>query len=193
MSRVGGRAVPANGGNIYDHFEVNYLFPNGYRVFLANRQSTGCYNGTHDYIMGTDGTLVLGVGQPRIETPDGKVKWQFEGEQYDMYQREHDVLFAVDPVGQAEERRSQPGDQHAAGDHGPQRRVLRSADHLGSGDELTGEPGAEAGRLDREARGAGPGAFPAARRLSEWLALQELASSHDRILRLTEATAQAIP
>ena len=91
---VGGRAVPANGGNIYDHFEVNYLFPNGYRVFLANRQATGCYNATHDYVMGTDGTLILGVGQPRIETPDGKVKWQFEGQVYDMYQREHDVLFA---------------------------------------------------------------------------------------------------
>ena len=43
---VGGRAVPANGGNIYDHFEVNYQFPNGYRVFLANRQATGCFNGT---------------------------------------------------------------------------------------------------------------------------------------------------
>ena len=91
---VGGRAVPANGGNIYDHFEANYLFPNGYRVFLANRQSTGCFNGTHDYVMGTEGTLLLGAGQPRIETPDGKVKWQFEGEAYDMYQREHDVLFA---------------------------------------------------------------------------------------------------
>jgi predicted dehydrogenase len=90
---VGGRAVPANGGNIYDHFEVNYLFPNGYRVFLANRQATGCYNATHDYVMGTDGTLLLGAGQPRIETPDGKIKWQFEGEAYDMYQREHDVLF----------------------------------------------------------------------------------------------------
>ena len=90
---VGGRAVPANGGNIYDHFDANYLFPNGYRVFLANRQSTGCYNGTHDYLMGTDATLVLGVGQPRIETPDGKIKWQFAGEEYDMYQREHDVLF----------------------------------------------------------------------------------------------------
>ena len=36
---------------------------------------------------------MLGVGQPRIETPDGKIKWQFEGEEYDMYQREHDVLF----------------------------------------------------------------------------------------------------
>jgi predicted dehydrogenase len=92
---VGGRAVPANGGNIYDHFEVNYLYPNGYRVFLANRQATGCYNATHDYVMGTDGTLVLGAGKPRIETPDGKVKWQFEGEEYDMYQREHDVLFAA--------------------------------------------------------------------------------------------------
>jgi predicted dehydrogenase len=92
---VGGRAVPANGGNIYDHFEVNYLFPNGYRVFLANRQATGCYNATHDYVMGTEGTLLLGSGRPRIETPDGKVKWQFEGKEYDMYQREHDVLFGA--------------------------------------------------------------------------------------------------
>jgi myo-inositol 2-dehydrogenase/D-chiro-inositol 1-dehydrogenase len=91
---VGGRAVPANGGNIYDHFAVNYVYPNGYRVFLANRQSTGCYNATHDYVMGTDGTLLLGQGPARIESPDGKIKWQFQGEEYDMYQREHDVLFA---------------------------------------------------------------------------------------------------
>ena len=91
---VGGRTVPANGGNIYDHFAVNYLFANGYRVFLTNRQSTGCYNATHDYVMGTEGTLLLGQGQPRIETPDGKIKWQFEGEEYNMYQREHDVLFS---------------------------------------------------------------------------------------------------
>jgi myo-inositol 2-dehydrogenase / D-chiro-inositol 1-dehydrogenase len=97
---VGGRAVPALGGNIYDHFEVNYLFPNGYRVFLANRQATGCYNATHDYVMGTEGTLLLGGGRPRIESPDGQVAWQFEGEEYDMYQREHDVLFAAIRSGQ---------------------------------------------------------------------------------------------
>ena len=96
---VGGRAVPANGGNIYDHFEVNYLFPNGYRVFLANRQATGCYNGTLDYVLGTDGTLMLGNGKPRIEKPNGEVKWQFEGEEYNMYQREHDVLFAAIRAG----------------------------------------------------------------------------------------------
>jgi myo-inositol 2-dehydrogenase/D-chiro-inositol 1-dehydrogenase len=91
---VGGRAVPANGGNIYDHFEANYVYPDGYRVFLVNRQSTGCFNGTLDYVMGTDGTLLLGAGQPRIQSPDGQIKWQFQGEEYDMYQREHDVLFA---------------------------------------------------------------------------------------------------
>jgi predicted dehydrogenase len=90
---VGGRAVPANGGNIFDHFDINYVWPNGYRVFLVNRQSTGCYNGTLDYVMGTDGTLLLSGGPARIESPDGKVKWQFQGEAYDMYQREHDVLF----------------------------------------------------------------------------------------------------
>jgi myo-inositol 2-dehydrogenase/D-chiro-inositol 1-dehydrogenase len=91
---TGGRAVPANGGNIYDHFSVNYLFANGYRVFLSNRQATGCYNGTHDFVMGTEGTLVLGQGKARIERPDGRVRWEFKGEEEDMYQREHDVLFA---------------------------------------------------------------------------------------------------
>ena len=30
---VGGRVIPAEGGNIYDHFEVNYLYPNGVRPF----------------------------------------------------------------------------------------------------------------------------------------------------------------
>ena len=91
---TGGRAVPANGGNIYDHFSVNYLFPNGYRAFLSNRQATGCYNATHDLVMGTNGTLILGQGNARIERTDGRVRWEFKGGEYDMYQREHDELFA---------------------------------------------------------------------------------------------------
>ena len=91
---VGGRAVPAQGGNIYDHFAVSYAFPNGYRVLLANRQATGCFNGTLDYVMGTEGTLLLGSGPARIEAANGQVRWKFDGEEYDMYQHEHDVLFA---------------------------------------------------------------------------------------------------
>jgi myo-inositol 2-dehydrogenase/D-chiro-inositol 1-dehydrogenase len=90
---VGGRATPAEGGNIYDHFEVNYIYPNGVRAFLANRQIEGCYNENSDYALGTDGTCTIGRGPvPRIS---GKTNWTWQGEKYDMYQREHDVLFAA--------------------------------------------------------------------------------------------------
>jgi myo-inositol 2-dehydrogenase/D-chiro-inositol 1-dehydrogenase len=90
---VGGRTIPAEGGNIFDHFEVNYIYPNGVRAFLANRQIEGCYNENSDYILGTDGACTIGRGPaPRIE---GKTNWTWNGQRYDMYQREHDVLFAA--------------------------------------------------------------------------------------------------
>lgn len=89
---VGGRTIPAEGGNIYDHFEVNYLYPNGMRAFVANRQIEGCYNENSDYMLGSDGTCTIGRGPaPRIE---GKEKWTWTGQKYDMYQKEHDMLFA---------------------------------------------------------------------------------------------------
>jgi predicted dehydrogenase len=90
---VGGRIIPAEGGNIYDHFGVNYLYPNGVRATVANRQIEGCYNENADYIMGSEGTCTIGrAPAPRIE---GKTNWTWEGRKYDMYQREHDVLFAA--------------------------------------------------------------------------------------------------
>jgi predicted dehydrogenase len=89
---VGGRAIPAEGGNIYDHFEVNYLYPNGVRAFLGCRQMEGCYNENSDYMLGTDGRCTIGGRiKPVIE---GKTNWTFDGQQYNMYQREHDLLFA---------------------------------------------------------------------------------------------------
>lgn len=90
---VGGRIIPAEGGNIYDHFEVNYLYPDGFRAFLACRQIEGCYNENADYIMGVDGNITIGRGPlPRVE---GKTNWTYTGPKYDMYQREHDFLFAA--------------------------------------------------------------------------------------------------
>jgi myo-inositol 2-dehydrogenase/D-chiro-inositol 1-dehydrogenase len=89
---VGGRQIPAEGGNIFDHFEVNYLYPNNMRAFVANRQMEGCYNENSDYIMGTKGIATIGRGPtPRIT---GEKTWQFEGQKNDMYQYEHDVLFS---------------------------------------------------------------------------------------------------
>jgi predicted dehydrogenase len=89
---VGGRVIPAEGGNIYDHFEVNYIYPDGTRAFLANRQIQDCYNENSDYILGADATCTIGRGPaPHI---DGKTNWLWTGQEYDMYQREHDELFA---------------------------------------------------------------------------------------------------
>ncbi len=89
---VGGRQVPAHGGNIYDHFEINYLYPNQVRAFLGCRQIVGCYNENSDYILGTKGAATIGRGPlPRIT---GEKPWTFEGVKNDMYQAEHDRLFA---------------------------------------------------------------------------------------------------
>jgi len=88
---VGGRQIPAHDGNIYDHFEVNYLYPNGVRAMVANRQIEGCYNENADYILGTKGQAIIGRGpNPRIV---GANEWTYSGQKYDMYQREHDILF----------------------------------------------------------------------------------------------------
>ena len=89
---VGGRQIPAQAGNIYDHFEVNYLYPNNIRAFLGCRQIENCWNENADYILGSKGSCTIGRGPlPRIA---GQKDWTFEGQKNDMYQYEHDVLFA---------------------------------------------------------------------------------------------------
>jgi myo-inositol 2-dehydrogenase / D-chiro-inositol 1-dehydrogenase len=89
---VGGRQIRAEDGNIFDHFEVNYVYPSGVRAFLASRQIENCYNENADYIMGTKGTCTIGRGpNPRIT---GEKSWTYQGAKNDMYQAEHDALFA---------------------------------------------------------------------------------------------------
>ncbi|MGH9665513.1 MAG: Gfo/Idh/MocA family protein, partial [Bryobacteraceae bacterium] len=95
---VGGRAIPSEGGNIYDHFEINYLYPNGTRAFLASRQIDGCYDENSDYVLGGDGISTFGRGP--IARIAGKTNWAWTGKTYNMYQREHDVLFAAIRKGQ---------------------------------------------------------------------------------------------
>jgi myo-inositol 2-dehydrogenase / D-chiro-inositol 1-dehydrogenase len=90
---VGGRQIPAEGGDIYDHFEVNYIYPNGVRAFMASRQIRGCYNENADYILGKDG--VCTIGRSPAPTITGKTNWTWQGQKYDMYQKEHDELFAA--------------------------------------------------------------------------------------------------
>lgn len=96
---VGGRQIPAEGGNIFDHMEINYLYPNGVRAFVGQRQIPGCYNENADYIMGTKGICTIGRGT--APTITGQTQWTFEGKRNDMYQHEHDILFAAIRQGKA--------------------------------------------------------------------------------------------
>ncbi|HUD48526.1 MAG TPA: Gfo/Idh/MocA family oxidoreductase [Candidatus Baltobacteraceae bacterium] len=90
---VGGRQIPAEGGNIFDHFEVNYEFAGGARGFLASRQQAGCANDNTATIFGTEGEgREMGfAGMPFIR---GKRAWRYAGPRPNMYQVEHDELFA---------------------------------------------------------------------------------------------------
>ena len=88
----GGRQIPAHGGNIYDHFSVVYEYKSGLRTHLGSRQIAGCYNENSDYIYGSKGTgLINGWRDVRIE---GENAWRHQGPKEDMYQIEHDELFA---------------------------------------------------------------------------------------------------
>ncbi len=97
----GGRQIPQDGGNIFDHFEVNYLYPNGARAFIAHRQIPGIYNENADYILGTKGKVTIGRSPlPKVEDHQGNILWAFKGEKNDGYQYEHDLLFAAIRKGQ---------------------------------------------------------------------------------------------
>ncbi|MBW7990573.1 MAG: Gfo/Idh/MocA family oxidoreductase [Planctomycetes bacterium] len=89
---TGGRQFPNNEGNIFDHIDVFYEFPDGARAFMAQRQISGCYRDNSDFLMGSDGMgNIKGWSDPTIT---GKETWRYRGPKSDMYQIEHNELFA---------------------------------------------------------------------------------------------------
>ena len=94
ISGSGGRQVrtDARYGNIYDHFNVVYEWANGVKAFARCRHWNNCETEVEDYIVGTKGRVdVMGH---KIYDLDGNLIWSFDGEGGDMYQIEHDELFA---------------------------------------------------------------------------------------------------
>lgn len=88
---TGGRQIPAEGGNIFDHFHAAYEWENGVICNMASRQIKGCQGNNQDIIRGEKGVLVIGKGgAPFI---DGPKRWRFRGEEKNMYDLEHEALF----------------------------------------------------------------------------------------------------
>lgn len=91
-------------GDIYDHFHIRYEYDDGVRTYLTCRQQDNCYNEQQDIVIGTEGRCE--IGRESVPKITGAVDWEFEGERNNMYQVEHDELFASiragDPVNDGE-------------------------------------------------------------------------------------------
>ena len=77
-------------GNVYDHFNTVFEWANGVRAFSSCRQWNGTANDVSDHVYGTEG-----VARLQTHKIEGKQPWRWRSEEPDdMYQNEHDALFA---------------------------------------------------------------------------------------------------
>ena len=90
---MGGRQVRTDAmyGDIYDHHSVTYEYANGTRLFSNCRQQPGCKNEMTAKATGSQGTAE--VSEKRLEIVSDSA-WRFEKKVKNMYQVEHDELFA---------------------------------------------------------------------------------------------------
>jgi predicted dehydrogenase len=95
----GGRQVRTEPDQLFDHYSVEYTFPDGTRLHAQGRHMDNCWGFFGDIIHGAKGSAVLGEGisDPRIfkghqQTPENVI-WQYEGPRCNAYQHEHDLLF----------------------------------------------------------------------------------------------------
>ncbi|MBM3982842.1 MAG: Gfo/Idh/MocA family oxidoreductase [Planctomycetes bacterium] len=80
-------------GHIYDHFGVTLEYADGAKLFSFCRQMPGCDGSVNDHVIGTRGSAQL---MAHTITQAGGKEWEFGSETKvkDMYQVEHDELFA---------------------------------------------------------------------------------------------------
>jgi myo-inositol 2-dehydrogenase / D-chiro-inositol 1-dehydrogenase len=84
-------------GNIFDHHAVTFDYANGVKHFHFTHQANNCYSKVFTHIHGTGGTCQVESGT--ITDRSGKVVWKYKGPKNNMYQQEHDELFAAIRAG----------------------------------------------------------------------------------------------
>jgi len=95
VTATGGRQVRTEEiyGNIFDHFAVVFDYENGAKAFHFSRQQKNCSRSYAVEMWGTQGRCVVDVIRRQHEI-FGDNPWRYRGEGNDMYQQEHDELFA---------------------------------------------------------------------------------------------------
>jgi predicted dehydrogenase len=89
---MGGRQVRTEPeyGNIFDHFAIEYEYPNGEHVQSMCRQIDGCSGKVEEVVHGTSGRSTSRSGQAFIE---GERPWRFTGDNRNPYVAEHEDLY----------------------------------------------------------------------------------------------------
>ncbi len=89
---LGGRQVRTGSeyGDVYDHHAIVFEYANDVQMFAFVRQQTGCFSDVSDHILGTKGRANLIAN--RIE---GEHPWRYTGPKPNMYDVEHQELFAA--------------------------------------------------------------------------------------------------
>ncbi|WP_165226459.1 Gfo/Idh/MocA family protein [Aquisphaera insulae] len=94
---MGGRQVLTGPeyGQIYDHFSVVYEYADGARIISNCRQQPGCKDDMSVQVVGTKGQALITERRKGlwIKGTTGDT-WYYDGPKNEMYQQEHDELFA---------------------------------------------------------------------------------------------------
>ena len=86
-------------GNIYDHFAIEYTYANGAKGFHFSRQQKDCSRSYAVEIMGTEGVAKVDCIKRKHTIQRPYRLWEYSGETNNMYQTEHDELFAAIRAG----------------------------------------------------------------------------------------------
>ena len=91
---MGGREVRTSPehGNIFDHFAVEYEYPNGVRVLSMCRHADGTSSRVSERIVGTKGSTY--TDQPGVGIIEGANAYKYDGPTQNPYVQEHTDLIA---------------------------------------------------------------------------------------------------
>lgn len=94
----GGLIRDRDGGNIYDHYNVAYEYPDGVFAHVGQRQYRSAHNEVIDRVFCEKG-MVVGPGRPTAFDKDKKRIWSYRGKNANMYQVCHNEFFSAIRAG----------------------------------------------------------------------------------------------
>jgi len=98
---MGGRQqrTGAEYGNIFDHHSVVYEYEDGAKLFSNTRQMRGCKNDMSAQVVGSKGRASFRERRDGLTIAADGGDWVYRGEENNIYQTEHDEMFAAIRAG----------------------------------------------------------------------------------------------